>query len=59
MRLEVWHGGIPDNSRPTSRDVERISDKPFSISWPLWVEQHMSVSPDLIVHVHRSTGGVV
>jgi hypothetical protein len=55
MRLEVWHGGIPDNSRPTSRDVERISDKPFSISWPLWVEQHMSVKPDLIVHVHRST----
>lgn len=55
MRLEVWHGGIPDDApRPHHpHDTHRISGKPFSIPWPLWLEHHIpSVKPDLVVHVY-------
>lgn len=52
-RLEVWHGGIPDSARPTPTGIERISDKPFSIPWPLWITHHMTTPPDLVVHVYE------
>jgi hypothetical protein len=53
MILEIWHGGIPNDapSRGVGSATQRISDKPFSIPWPLFVEHHMTRRPDLIVHV--------
>lgn len=62
--LEVWHGGIPHDAPPFPRcaaadctdpsahsHTHRISDKPWSIPWPLYVKYHMADhAPALIVH---------
>ena len=56
LTVEVWHGGIPPGTPAPPAHTLRISDKPWSIPWELYVE-HMARKPDRVVHVRAQKAG--